>query len=245
MTYLTVGFPSRALFPSLVEAMVDGGADVIEFGIPFSDPLADGPTIQAASQRALAQGVTPTVVLDSLEKLRKSGIAVPLVLMTYDNLVMHYGVRRFCHDSVSAGADGCIIPDLPPEEADEWISSARPVGLDTIFLAAPTSSPDRLKRIVHLSTGFIYDVSLTGVTGARRDLSPHIRAHVRSIQKMTDCPVCVGFGVSTPAQVRKVIGVADGVIVGSVLLNLISRSGRKAAHNLKVFVRQLKGACRG
>jgi len=183
------------MLPDLARGCVDGGVDLLELGIPFSDPLADGPTIQHASERALAQGVSPSLVLRQVEGLRRHGVALPIALLTYYNPVVHHGVRRFCRDAVAAGADGLIVPDLTPEEAMELTAAARPEGLDTIFLAAPTSPRERLARIVRVSVGFLYYVSLTGVTGARRMLPSELQRHVRVIQGMTDLPVCVGFGV--------------------------------------------------
>ena len=244
IVYLTAGFPTVKMLPELVRACADAGADLVELGVPFSDPLADGPTIQATSERALANGVSPAMVLQQAAGLRRRGITLPLALMTYYNPVLRYGVRRFCGDCRSSGVDGLIVPDLPPEEAGELVRAARPLGLDTIFLAAPTSTRERLRRLVKVSTGFVYDVSLTGVTGARSSLPAEVGAHVRRIQGLTRLPVCVGFGISTPAQVRQMVRVADGVIVGSALLNLIRRSGRRAPRAVYRFLRGLKRACR-
>ena len=241
--YLTVGFPSVALLPALVRAMVEAGADLIELGVPFSDPLADGPTIQAASSWALRQGVTPGRVIRSVENLRRRGIEVPLVLMTYYNPVFRYGVKAFCRDCSTAGVDGLIVPDLPPEEADELRQSARSRGLDAIFLAAPTSPGERLRRIARASSGFVYDVSLTGVTGARNGLPPGLEGHVRMLRGMTTLPVCVGFGISDGPQVRLVTRVADGAIVGSALLNVIGKSARDPVKQAASFIRKLKAAC--
>ncbi len=244
IAFLTVGFPSVALTPRIVKALESEGVDLIELGIPFSDPLADGPTIQAASQSALHQGVTPRGVLRIVRMLRRQGVALPVALLTYYNPVYRYGVRRFCRDSAEHGVDGLIIPDLPPEEAAELVKSARSFGIDTIFLASPTSPPERLNRIARSSRGFIYYVSLTGVTGARGSLPEEVSTPVVRLKKMTDLPVCVGFGISRAEQVRRVARVADGVIVGSALLDSIgrSRSPVKAAVN---FIRPLRAACHG
>ena len=245
IAYLTVGFPSLHALPGLVETLAGEGVDLMELGIPFSDPLADGPTIQAASQAALRHGVTTYQVLREVERLRRRGIEVPIVLMTYANPVFHYGIKNFCRDSVSSGVDGVIVPDLPPEEANDLIQAARPLGMDTIFLAAPTSPASRLERIVRSSTGFIYYVSLTGVTGARTYLASDLKGHVAAIKRMTNVPVCVGFGISRPDQVREVARVADGVIVGSALLDRIGRAGKDARYAAGTFIRRLKGACHG
>lgn len=242
--YLTVGFPTLKALPGLVAACVEGGMDLLELGVPFSDPLADGPTIQAASQKALAQGVTPARVLSEVRGLRRRGVKLPIILMTYYNPVLRFGIERFCREAAASGVDGLIVPDLPPEEAAELRSSAEPAGLAVIFLAAPTSSRERLKRIVRSSSGFVYYVSLTGVTGARRRLPKEVRGQVRAIRRMTRLPVCVGFGVSRPEQVKELAGFADGVIVGSALLDRIGGSGRDAAAKVRDFVRRLKRACR-
>ena len=218
--------------------------DLLELGVPFSDPLADGPTIQAASQRALAQGVTPARILREVRGLRQRGIELPIILMTYYNPLLRYGLERFCRESAASGVDGIIVPDLPPEEAAELKAAADPAGLPLIFLAAPTSSRERLKRIARSSSGFVYYVSLTGVTGARRNLPKEVRGQVRAIQRMTRLPVCVGFGVSRPEQVKELARFADGVIVGSALLDRIGGRGGNAAAKVRDFVRGLKRACR-
>lgn len=242
IAYLTVGFPRISLLPKLVSAIAEGGADLIELGIPFSDPLADGPTIQRASQWALRQGVTPRVVLQQVRDLRRRGIEIPLALMTYLNPVFHYGIGNFCRDAAQAGADGLIVPDLPPEEAGELKWAARSHRLQTIFLASPTSSKERLRRIVEASAGFVYYVSLTGVTGARSRLPRQIATDVTAIQRLTELPVCVGFGISSSAQVREIVRVADGAIVGSRLLEVIEGSG-SPAERANLFIRQLKEGC--
>jgi len=244
IVYLTAGFPTVKMLPDLVRACADAGADLVELGVPFSDPLADGPTIQATSEKALANGVTPALVIRQAALLRRRNLALPMALMTYYNPVLHYGLRRFCGDCVSSGVDGLIVPDLPPEEAGDLVRAARPLKLDTIFLAAPTSTRERLRRLVKISTGFVYYVSLTGVTGARRSLPAEVNSQVRRIKALTDLPVCVGFGISGPAQVRQAVRAADGVIVGSALLNLIRRSGRRAPQAAYRFLRSLKRACR-
>ncbi len=242
VAYLTVGFPSVKLLPDLVEALEESGVDLLELGIPFSDPLADGPTIQAASQWALRQGVTPEGVLRCVEGLRRRRVILPIALLTYFNPVLQYGTSRFLRRSLDSGVDGFVIPDLPPEEAEDWVRAARPLGLNTIFLATPTSPPGRLRRIVDQSTGFIYAVSLTGVTGAKESLPRELTSYVRAIRRMTRLPVCVGFGLSRPSQVREILKVADGVIVGSALLDAIGKS-RSPVEAAAEFIRPFKRAC--
>ncbi|MBI3333084.1 MAG: tryptophan synthase subunit alpha [Candidatus Omnitrophica bacterium] len=243
IAYLTVGFPSVRALPEIVRLLVDEGVDLVELGIPFSDPLADGPTIQAASQWALEHRVTVRGVFDAVGGIRRRHQDLPLVLMTYYNPVSRFGVKEFCRESARRQVDGVIVPDLPPEEAGDLLRAARPARIDTIFLAAPTSPDSRLRRIVRASTGFIYYVSLTGVTGARASLPPEIKAHVRSIKRLTDLPVCVGFGISGPDQVRQVAAVADGAIIGSALLNVIGESRGKGFSRVAAFVRRLRSAC--
>ena len=242
IVYLTAGFPSLALLPDLVSALADQGVDLLELGVPFSDPLADGPTIQAASNWALARGVTPRGVLRAVEGLRRRQVILPIALMTYANPVFHYGIRRFCRDCLTSGVDGLILPDLPPEEAGELVSACRPFGINTIFLAAPTSTPSRMRTIARASSGFIYYVSLTGVTGARRSISSGMASHVRSLKRMTTLPVCVGFGISRPAHVREVVRVADGAIIGSALLDAM-RDARSCVTAAARFIRPLRSAC--
>ncbi|MDI6790116.1 MAG: tryptophan synthase subunit alpha [Thermodesulfobacteriota bacterium] len=222
--FLTAGDPSLAHTAELVLEMERQGADIIELGVPFSDPLADGPTIQAASQRALAQGVRLEDVIGLVRNLR-SKTRIPFVLMTYYNPVLQYGLKRTAQKAAQAGVDGFIIPDLPPEEAEDWKREADKAGLDTIFLLAPTSDLDRIKKVVSLSRGFIYYVSVTGITGARKELPGDLLAKLKLIKKHAAVPVSVGFGISTPEQVAMLAPHADGIIVGSAIVNLIARHG--------------------
>ena len=245
VAYLTAGFPTVRMMPDLVRACEAGGADVLEIGIPFSDPLADGPTIQAASQRALRQGVSTAGVLETVARLRRSGVGLPLALMSYYNPIWKHGVDRFCREAVLAGADGLIVPDLPPEEGSELIPAARRRGIDTIFLAAPTSPKERLARIARASTGFLYYVSRTGVTGASRSLPAEVGSQVQSICRITDLPVCVGFGISRPDQVAEVTRFADGAVIGSALLDIVGRGDGRAAARTERFLKRLKHACGG
>jgi tryptophan synthase alpha chain len=241
IAYITAGDPDLATTKKLVPAIVEAGADLVELGIPFSDPIADGPTIQRASQRSLAKGTRLVDVIALTKELRKE-TNVPLAFMTYYNPILQYGVTKFAKDAVKAGVDGVIVPDLPPEEAAELIAAARKTGLDTIFLLAPTSTAARIKLVAKSSTGFVYYVSLTGVTGARKQVATDVAASIKRIKKITDKPVAVGFGISNAQQVRQVVNWgADGVIVGSAIVNLIEQNlGKKdLVSKVAKFVKQL------
>jgi tryptophan synthase alpha chain len=222
--YFTVGDPSIAASRQLVVEAARRGADVIELGIPFSDPLADGPVIQRATQRALAAGVTLPRVLEMVREMRGE-VSVPLVFLTYYNPILTFGLKAFCRTAVEAGVDGVIVADLPPEEAAPLQAEAEPAGLDLVHLVAPTSTPERMRRIARASQGFIYMVSLTGVTGERAAVAPELTQQLRALRAITTRPICVGFGISTPAQAREVGRVADGVIVGSAIVRLVEQHG--------------------
>ncbi|MFH1877909.1 MAG: tryptophan synthase subunit alpha [Candidatus Omnitrophota bacterium] len=234
--YVTAGDPDMAMSKKIVEALSHSGADIIELGIPFSDPLADGPTIQKAIHRSLASGCKVHKVFGMVRELRKK-VSVPLVFMTYYNIVFNYGVLRFIRDARSAGADGLIVPDLPMEESGDLIRAAREKDFCVVMLTAPTTYPERFIKIAELSNGFIYYVSLTGVTGTRKDLSGDIRGKIREIKKLTSKPVCVGFGVSTPAQAHDICEEADGVIVGSALIKIIEKN----ILNKKLMLSEISG----
>ncbi|MDH4101136.1 MAG: tryptophan synthase subunit alpha [Nitrospirota bacterium] len=242
--YIMAGDPELAITEALVPELAKAGADIIELGVPFSDPLADGPTIQRAAERALRHRVSLANVIAMVKRLRSGGCTVPIVLMTYYNPVLKYGEKRFVKDAVSAGVDGVIVPDLPPEEAGVLKQAAEKAGLDTIFLLAPTSTAERIALVGGVTSGFIYYVSLTGVTGARKALAEGLATSVKKIKKTTDKPVCVGFGVSTPEQAAEVAGFADGVIVGSALVNVIEQHvGKKGlVKEAATFVSVLKKA---
>jgi tryptophan synthase alpha chain len=220
MPYMPVGYPSPQLSPAIFHALVDAGADLIEVGVPFSDPLADGPTIQAATQQALAQGVVPADAFDLVRRLRAEGVTIPLILMGYVNPILAYGMERYVADAAAAGADGFIVPDLPPDEAGELEALAAGQGLAVIHLVAPTSTPERLALAADHSSGFLYLVSVTGITGARETLPPHLADFVARVRAHTDLPLAVGFGIGTPDQARAVAQLADGVVVGSALVKL-------------------------
>lgn len=221
VAYITAGDPSLRTTADLVAAIAGAGSDAIELGIPFSDPIADGPTIQRSAQRALDAGATVERVLHMVSGVRRR-TDVPLIAMTYCNPVEQYGLHRFARDAKEAGFDGAILTDLPPEEAGEWRLAARAAGLDTIFLAAPTSTAERLRLAARSSTGFLYCISRLGVTGARKDLPPDLEDLVLRARAVCRRPVCVGFGISSPDQVRAVARVADGVVVGSALVNALA-----------------------
>lgn len=234
--FVVAGDPDLKTTEELVLKMAEAGADIIELGVPFSDPLADGPTIQAASQRALQNGINLKDIFSLAERLK--GINTPLVLMTYFNPVFHYGLKDFAESCGRSGIDGVIIPDLPPEEAGPWMGEARRTGLDTIFLAAPTSPPDRIKLVSRYSRGFIYYVSITGVTGARENLPDELGPAVKRIKEQSKKPVAVGFGISTPEQAKRIGLFADGVIVGSAIVKMIEENLRhpELAGKVKDFV---------
>jgi tryptophan synthase alpha chain len=220
IAFVTAGDPSLEDTYKLVLEMEKQGADIIELGIPFSDPIADGPVIQASSQRALEKKVNLNKIFRLVEDLRKK-TDVPLVFLSYYNPIFHYGVEKFVGDATQAGVDGVIVADLPPEEAKEIKIFSSKKGLDTIFLAAPTSSTERLHKVVEASTGFIYCVSVAGVTGVRNSLALTLKKRVEDIQKITDKPVAVGFGVSNAKTAGWVASFADGVIVGSAIVKVI------------------------
>jgi tryptophan synthase alpha chain len=243
IAYITAGDPNLNTTARLVPALEKAGVDMIELGIPFSDPLADGPTIQAASERALKVDTTLRKTFAVVARLRNK-VSIPIVFMTYYNPVLRYGLGSFFDSCKSAGVDGVIIPDLPCEEAKELVRLGRKKGIATIFLAAPTSTAASIKAIAKNSSGFIYYVSLTGVTGARSRLASDIASNVRRIKAVTDKPVAVGFGISTSSQARQLAKTADGVIVGSAIVKIIgekkniilrvskfARSLSKAIHN--------------
>lgn len=219
--YIMAGDPSLESTKEIVLLFEECGADIVELGVPFTDPLADGPTIQRASERALKTGITLKKVIAFVKDLRQS-TQIPLVLMTYYNPVFKYGEENFIRGAKDAGVDGVIIPDLPPDEAEGLIISSRKISLDNIFLLAPTSTPDRIKKVARASRGFIYYVSVTGITGSRLLLDGSIETLVSEIRMYTDKPIAVGFGVSTPEEASAVSKVSDGVIVGSAIVKRLN-----------------------
>lgn len=239
--FVTAGDPPLAELPCVLACLEDGGADIIEIGIPFSDPIADGTTIQASSQRALDRGVTPAA---ALEALGGCSLSVPVVLMGYYNPVLRMRPGNFATTAKMAGAAGTIISDLAPEEAGPWIKESRQAGLDTIFLVAPTSTDERIALACRHSTGFVYAVSRTGVTGSTEAMPAEVEDLARRVKACTQTPVCVGFGISKPEHVRAVCGTADGAVVGSWLVDLLAREwdGGKGAKGIGDAIRELKAA---
>lgn len=243
MPYFPLGFPDADTSLKVIEAMSAAGADAFEIGLPFSDPLADGPVIQRATQIALEQGITTAKALALIAELRSRGVSQPCLLMGYFNPLLAYGLARFVADAAAAGVDGFIVPDLPPEEADELDRLCADRGLGLIYFLAPTSTDERLKLVAAKARGFIYLVSLTGVTGVRSKLADNLGEFVDRVRRATTTPLVVGFGVSTPQQAAEVSGLADGVIVGSRLVQIVDRATDKAQAAAQ-FVRELRSAMR-
>jgi tryptophan synthase alpha chain len=241
IAYLTAGDPSLNRTPALVEALVSGGADLIELGVPFSDPIADGPVIQRAGERALKAGTTLRGVLETATIIRTRS-AVPLLLFTYLNPVMRYGLDRLAQDAHACGIDGCLLTDASVEEAQEYVEAMHRHGLDTVFLAAPTSSPRRLQLVARYSTGFVYLVSRTGVTGERESLSGAVPPLIRAMRAATSLPLAVGFGVSRPEHVAELGRQVEAVVVGSALVRVIEQnaSNPNLEREVEAFTRELK-----
>ncbi len=243
VAYITAGDPSLSATLKFVTALAEAGADIIELGVPFSDPLADGPTIQRASERALKSGTTLAGVLDLVHQIRKSS-DVPLVLFSYYNPILQMGLEKFASAASEAGADGVLATDLTPEESADYRRIIRSHNLDTIFLGAPTSTDDRLKRIAEVSSGFLYLISRTGVTGAKDSLPDDLPALLRRARVLTQLPIAVGFGISQPGHVSVLGGLADAAAIGSALVSEIenSTSADAAAAALAARIRSLKHA---
>ncbi len=245
--FVTAGDPSSEITIQTVKTLARAGVDAVEIGLPFSDPLADGKAIQASSQRSLDMGMTIRKALDIVRAIRAECPKLPLILMTYFNPILHYGLQQYSIDSHAAGADGHIVTDLTPEEAETWKSLSTQAGLDTIFLVAPTSTDIRIGIVADISSGFIYCVSRTGVTGAREDVPVDLPAVVLNIKSKTNLPVCVGFGISKPEHVSNICEFADGAVVGSSLVELLHREKDNPELQSLVFdyVSSLKSATRG
>lgn len=240
IAYITAGDPAPSRTAALVAALERGGADLIELGVPFSDPIADGPVIQRGSERALKAGTTVAKVLGIASEIRAQS-EIPLLLFTYLNPVLRYGLEKLSRDAVAHGIDGCLLTDVSVEEAEPYTAAMRAAGLDTVFLAAPTSTPRRLELVAKYSTGFIYLVSRTGVTGERANVSDAAAPLVKAMRSVTDLPLAVGFGISTPDQVRAVGEAANGVVVGSAIVSIVERYSESSEleAKLEAFARQL------
>ena len=223
VTFVTAGDPDLATAEALLARLPAAGADIIEWGMPFSDPMADGPAIQAAGLRALQAGTKLPAILAAVARFRKTDAETPIVLMGYYNPVFRYGVDRFCTDAVAAGVDGIIIVDLPPEESDELTPQARAAGLDFIRLTAPTSDDVRLPRVLASASGFIYHVAIAGITGTRSAEPADVATAIARLKRHTDLPVAVGFGIKTPDQAAAIARVADAAVVGSAIVDTIAR----------------------
>ena len=241
IAYITAGDPAPARTPALVEALERGGADLIELGVPFSDPVADGPVIQQAGERALKAGTTLRGVLEIACEIRRSS-DVPILLFTYLNPVLRYGLEPLARDAAKAGIDGCLLTDASVEEAGEYVEVMHRHGLDTVFLAAPTSTPRRLRLVAEYSSGFVYLVSRTGVTGQRESLSAGVGPLVRAMREVTELPLAVGFGISRPEHVAELGRQVEAVVVGSAFMDLIARHGADPGleHSLEGLARELK-----
>lgn len=240
IAYITVGYPSIEDTLKMVPILASSGCDIVELGIPFSDPIADGVTIQRASFHALQNGVTPKVCLEVAKELSQK-TQIPLVFMTYFNPVFSYGLEKFCGACASSGVSGLIIPDLPLEEGSELETITQRQGLDLIYLLAPTSTKERIELVAQKSRGFIYLISVTGVTGARDRLPTDLEVFVARVKQIAKQPLCVGFGISTPEQAKRVAGIADGVIVGSRIIQLIETGGNFMS-TVGNFIKELRQA---
>ena len=242
VAYLPVGYPDPEATLALVPALLAGGAHMVELGVPFSDPLADGATIQRATQVALERGVTPRLCLETVAGLRRRGVEAPLVLMTYFNPVLAYGPERFAAEAAAAGADGLIVVDLPWEEAGALRSACGRVGLDLVPLVAPTNSDERLERIGREATGFIYCVSVTGVTGAREELPPDLPGLLQRVRSRSELPLAVGFGISKRKHVEALRPWAEAVVVGSAIVQCLDGAPpHQREERVKAYVEVLAG----
>lgn len=240
--FITCGDPDIATTRKLVCTMVENGADLVELGIPFSDPTAEGPVIQGANLRALSNGCTTDDVFELVRLLRQEdGLTVPMVFMTYANVVYHYGTEEFISKAAELGMQGLILPDVPYEEKADFDPICKKYGLELVSLIAPTSN-DRIKTIAADASGFVYCVSSLGVTGVRSQITTDVGAMVRLVKEAKDIPACIGFGISNPETARKMAQSADGVIVGSAIVKLIGQYGRDAAPHVAEFVKGIKAA---
>lgn len=242
IAFITCGDPDLETTAAAVRAAAENGADLIELGIPFSDPTAEGPVIQGANIRALQGGVTTDKIFRLVEELRRD-VTIPMVFMTYANVIFSYGAERFISTCQRIGIDGLILPDLPFEEKDEFLPICRQYGVDLISLIAPTSE-DRIAMIAKEAEGFLYIVSSLGVTGTRSEIKTDLSAIVEAVRRSTDTPCAIGFGISTPEQARKMAELSDGVIIGSAIVKLLAQYGKKAPQYIGEYVKSIKDALR-
>jgi tryptophan synthase alpha chain len=242
VAFLTVGYPDVGSTLRFVPALIEGGADIIELGVPFSDPLAEGPTIQRSSHHALQQGVTPRLCLDVAAKLRDLGVEAPLIPMGYYNPMLAYGLAAFTRDAASAGVDGLIVVDLPSEESAPVREACLANDIRLIYLLAPTSTEERIKLVASMASGFIYCVSVTGVTGARDEQAPGLERFVERVRGHTDLPIAVGFGISSPKHFQRVGQIADAAVIGSAIIDEIDKSDpSQQAARLKEYAEVVTG----
>ena len=239
--FITAGYPRLESTVELIPALADGGADLIEIGVPFSDPMADGPTIQASSHTALENGVTLKWIFKTVEKIRNN-VKIPLIFFSYLNPILKYGLERFFKDSQKIGVDGLLIPDLPPEESGEIKKLARRYKINTIFLVSPTTSNNRIRLIEELSDDFVYCVSVTGTTGTRGKLYSEVKSYLMRIKSNLKKPYVVGFGVSTPEDVKKISEISNGVVVGSAIIKFIEKfkNNKELPEKVKNYIKKLK-----
>ncbi|MBD8498980.1 tryptophan synthase subunit alpha [Paenibacillus arenosi] len=243
--YIPVGYPNLDISESLIRAIAESGADIIELGVPYADPLADGPTIQEACLQAVNHGTNLDICLETVSKLRASGIDTPIVFMGYCNSFLAYGLERLAVQAVEAGVDGFIIPDLPSTMAQPWVQKFEPHGLDLIFFLAPTTSEERAAAVVKQGSGFLYCISVTGVTGVRQSLPDELPGFIHQIRQQSTLPLAVGFGISNAQHVKEVSSYADGAIVGSALIQVIKQASPETVEqDVRAFVYQLKSATR-
>ena len=240
IAYVTVGYPNIEATLKIVPILADCGCDIVELGIPFSDPMADGATIQRASFKALENGVSTKQCLETARKLSKK-VSVPLVFMTYFNPIYSCGLEKFCRDCSVSGIDGLIVPDMPPDEGKELEILTQKKGIDLIYLLAPTSTKERIRLVGRKSHGFIYLVSIAGVTGAMNELPSDLGRFVSRVKQITKQPICIGFGISTPEQARQVAQIADGVIIGSKLIQLMETDDKSMAQT-QSFIKDVRKA---
>jgi len=241
MPYFPIGYPDYETSIEAIAAMAEVGADAFEIGVPFSDPLADGPVIQAATQIALEKGITVRKCLDAVRTLRERGVSQPMMLMGYVNPILAYGIEAFVHDVREAGADGLLVPDLPPDEAGLLIDACAKTGLALVFFIAPTSNVERIQLVASKATGFIYVVALVGITGERREMAADLHTFIAGLKQYTDHPLVLGFGISTPEQARSMNGLVEGFAVGSALV----RAGKGGVKPVRELAASLRNALNG